>query len=176
MVYDPGMEKDTIDVLVGQWRRLRPELDPSAMSVEGRILRLAGLLERRLGTLLAPWGVDPGQFDVLATLRRCGGRRGLCPTDLVGAAMLSSGAMTNRLDRLETAGLVRRTPDPEDRRGIRVCLTPKGRRLVDAVIASRFAAADETIACLTPKEARATAAALRKLLFAAESAAGAAAR
>ena len=89
---------------------------------------------------------------------------------------VSFGAVSQHLRVLETAGLVRRTPDPEDRRGVRVCLTPKGRRLVDAVIESRFAAADETIACLTPKEARTTAAALRKLLFAAENAAGAAAR
>ncbi len=170
------MSRDTIDVLVAQWRRVRPGSDPSAMAVEGRILRLARLLERRVETLLAPWGVDPGQFDVLATLRRSGRRRGLCPTDLVGAVMLSSGAMTNRLDRLEAAGLVRRTPDAEDRRGVRVSLTPKGRRLVDAVIESRFAAADETVACLTPREARATAGALRKLLLAAENADGAAAR
>ena len=101
------------------------------MGVVGRILRLAAGLQRRGEESLAPFNLSMWQFDVLATLRRAGAPFRLSPTQLMRAVMLTSGAMTNRLDRLETAGLVRREPDPADRRGLQIVLTSQGLKLVD---------------------------------------------
>jgi DNA-binding MarR family transcriptional regulator len=158
------MSQDLIDELMEQWRRERPELDPSAMGVVGRVLRLAGYLERSVEVALKPFGLSLWQFDVLATLRRAGKPYRLSPTQLMRAVMLSSGAMTNRLDRLETAGLVKREPDPNDRRGVLITLTPKGRQLADEAIQARFEEARARIASLSKSERRALERGLRRLL------------
>ncbi len=130
------MDTDLIDLLVSQWRSIRPELDPQPMRTSGRLLRVAKLLEQRTEAVLRPFGLSLWQFDVLATLRRndCD----LSPGQLLSATMLTSGAMTHRLDRLETSELIERRPDPEDRRGVRVHLTKAGRELVDQAIVARF--------------------------------------
>jgi DNA-binding MarR family transcriptional regulator len=153
-----------IDELVAQWRRARPELDPSAMGIVGRTLRLAGHWERSVEAALKPFGLSLWQFDMLATLRRVGAPYSLSPTQLMQAVMLSSGAMTNRIDRLEAAGLVQREPDPQDRRSVWITLTSKGKRLIDEAIAARFEEARERIAPLTLAERRALERGLRKLL------------
>lgn len=163
------MTLDTIDVLIDQWRRERPDLDPSAMGVVGRLLRVSARLERRLEEVLRPFDLTPWQFDVLATLRRSGEPFQLSPTQLLQAVMLSSGAMTNRIDRLEQKGLVKRSPDPNDRRGVLIGLTAKGRRLVDRAVASRFEEARENLACLGDGESEPLAESLRKMLNALES-------
>ena len=158
------MDNDLIDELILQWRRERPELDPTAMGVVGRVLRLAAHLERSVEAALKPFGLSLWQFDVLATLRRTGKPYRLSPTQLMKAVMLSSGAMTNRLDRLETAGWVKREPDPHDRRGVLISLTPKGLKLVDEAIVARFDEARARTACLSKKEQDAVERVLRKLL------------
>src|SRR6188768_3437722 len=114
---------DRIDRMTEQWRRVRPDLDPGALGVVGRVLVLAQFLDKSVNEALARHDLSLGQFDILATLRRDGGDSGLTPTQLMRSVALSSGGMTNRLDRLESAGLIAREPDPGDRRGVVIRLT-----------------------------------------------------
>lgn len=160
---------DSVDKIVEQWAGERPDLDTAGFSVVARVLVLAGHLERRISEVLAPKGLSLWGFDVLATLRRQGEPFRMTPTELSRAAMLTSGAMTNRLDRLEEAGLVRREHNPEDRRGVFVVLTERGRVLVDEAVALRFEEASDAVAGLEPGEREALAALLRRLLLAVES-------
>lgn len=136
---------------MNQWRQIRPDLDPLGMRTSGRLLRLAKLVEKRTEAVLRPFGLTVWKFDVLATLRRhdCD----LSPGELMAAMMLSSGAMTNRLDRLESDGLISRRPDPADRRGVRVELTEAGRELVERVLETRLAEALVIESTLEPSEA-----------------------
>lgn len=152
---------DLIDQMNEQWREVRPDLDASPLEVVGRVLVLARFLERSVSEALAPHGLALGQYDILATLRRQGP---LTPTALLRSVMLSSGGMTNRLDRLEEAGWVRRQADPADRRGVVVELTRKGQALIDAATATRFAEAKASMPKLTSAETRELASLLRKWL------------
>jgi DNA-binding MarR family transcriptional regulator len=104
-------------LILEQWSRERPDLDVSAMGVIGRISRLSRHFERGLAEIFSSFGLGGGEFDVLATLRRAGEPYRLTPTELSKSLMVSSGSMTNRLDRLERAGFITRLPDPSDRRG-----------------------------------------------------------
>lgn len=158
------MEHDRVDDILAQWRRERPDLDPSPMGVIGRISRAERSLGRALEALFATFGLNRGEFDVLATLRRSGPPYRLTPTALFTELMLSSGAMTNRLDRLEQAGLIERTPDPADRRGTLVGLTPQGRELVDAAVAAHLANEQHLLHALSPAEQEQLAQLLRTLL------------
>ena len=126
-------ERDGVDLIIEQWRRERPDLDPSAIGVIGRISRLARELEQRLEPVYREHGLETGWHDVLATLRRSGPPYRLRPTEFTNALMLTSSGTTKRLDRLEQAGLIARGPDPEDRRGTLITLTAAGRRLIDSV-------------------------------------------
>jgi DNA-binding MarR family transcriptional regulator len=144
---------DLIDRMNEQWRAARPDLDPGPLEVVGRVIVLAQYLERSVNEALAPHGLSLGQFDILATLRRRPDGR-LTPTQLMQSVMLSSGGMTNRLDRLEEAGWIRREPDPEDRRGVVVGLTRKGRTLIDAATEARFAEARNSLPPLDANEMR----------------------
>lgn len=155
---------DTIKRIVGQWSRERPDLDSSGFEVVGRILVLAEYLKRRVGAALEPLELSLWGFDVLATLRRQGEPFQLTPTELSQATMLTSGAMTNRLDRLETAGLVRRDRNPDDRRGVHVVLTARGRDLVDKAILIRFNEAVDAVSVLDCHERKEAANLLAKLL------------
>lgn len=128
------MESDRIDQILLQWQRELPGLDASSLSVVGRILRMARLLERHRESLLSRHGLSVWSFDVLATLRRQGPPFQLTPTELYGLLMLSSGAMTNRIDRLESEGLVERHRESADRRSVLVRLTTKGQDLVERVL------------------------------------------
>ena len=132
------MDTDSIDEMNAAWRTARPDLDPTALGLVGRVLVLARHLEASVEKALAPLKLSLGQFDILATLRRAGPDAKVTPTHLMKSVMLSSGGMTNRLDRLEQAELVRREADPDDRRGSVISLTPKGRRLIDEAIGVRF--------------------------------------
>ena len=132
------MKDDRIDKILEQWQRESPKLDVSALAVIGRVLRIARLLEKHRETVLAEYGLNVWSFDVLATLRRQGSPYQLKPTDLYGLLMLSSGAMTNRIDRLEQEGVVVRIRDPEDRRSVIVQLTPKGLELIDKIMPVLF--------------------------------------
>ena len=130
-------EPDAVDALIEQWRRERPDLDDDdlgAMAVIGRPGRLAAIAGPLVEKAFARHGLRTGEFDVLAALRRSGAPFTLTPSDLARTLMLSAAAMTNRLDRLESAGHVDRRLDPSNRRSILVSLTPAGRELVDAAV------------------------------------------
>src|SRR5262245_3416172 len=158
------MRPDVIDQMNEQWRRVRPDLDPSALELVGRVIVLAQHLERSVGAALSEHGLSLGQFDILATLRRAEPGPGLTPTHLMRSVMLSSGGMTSRLDRLEEAGWVRRGADPDDRRGVVVSLTAKGRAVIDAATAARFAEAERSQPPLNGSERKALADLLRRWL------------
>ncbi len=136
---------DVIDRMMTAWQRELPELDPSALGLVGRVIVLAQHLERSVNAALAKHKLTLGQFDILATLRRHGVKGGLTPKQLLGNVALTSGGMTARLHKLEDAGLLRRMPDPSDRRGVVVELTAKGRKVIDAAAATRFAEARESM-------------------------------
>jgi DNA-binding MarR family transcriptional regulator len=150
---------------VEQWKRERPDLDVSPMLVLGRLNEASSLVARdRLAPLFARFGLQAGEFDVLATLRRSGQPYALTPTALYEATMVTSGAMTNRLDRLEKAGLILRGPHPNDRRGIVVQLTENGLALIDAALTAHVANEHEILAGLTVAERDTLAGLLAKLI------------
>lgn len=124
---------DYVDLIASEWAKERPEIDTDGLQVIGRISRLSRYLERAIE---ASFGrkVNSSGFYVLAALRRSGPPYRLSPTALYSSLLVSSGAMTNRIDRLEAMGLVKRIPDPADGRSSLVALTPKGRRRVDVMI------------------------------------------
>ncbi len=127
---------DAVDAIIGQWHAVRPELDTVPMAVLGRIFRIADAAGVRMEQTYAAFGISRGEFDVLATLRRSGAPYVLPPRQLSSTLMITTGGITGRLDKLEAAGLLARSPDPDDRRGVRVTLTDDGRRIVDnAVVA-----------------------------------------
>ena len=155
--------RDVVEEMLTEWRRERPDLDSSGLAVVLRITLLAGTFGERLKDILAPAGLAPWEYDVLAALRRRGAGGGATATELCRAAQLSSGAMTHRLDRLESRGLVRRASSREDRRALRISLTSRGRQLVDGILGERMTAARESLSSLTAAEGRQLARLLGKL-------------
>ncbi|MEX1178483.1 MAG: MarR family transcriptional regulator [Nitriliruptor sp.] len=155
---------DHVDQLIAQWARERPELDTSVLRLAGRVIRLARYVDRDVVEHLAPWDLKDGEQNVLAALRRSGAPYELTPTELYRSLLVSSGAMTNRLDRLEAAGLIERTPDVEDRRRTRVRLTAQGREVIDGALDAHIAALAETFDGLTDDEAEVLEGALRRIL------------
>ena len=157
---------DDVDRIIEQWARERPDLETDAMAVFGRIYRLARVVGDRQERVYGALGINRGEFDVLATLRRSGEPFQLSPKALTAAMMLTSGGMTGRLDRLERAGLVARSPDPADRRGLVITLTPAGRTLIDEAVAVGLAAQREVLERLPEPRRRQLATLLRDLLAA----------
>ncbi|SDQ51150.1 MarR family winged helix-turn-helix transcriptional regulator [Thermostaphylospora chromogena] len=143
---------DAVDALVAQWRRERPDLDVWPMEVIGRISRLSRLLERRLKDVFARYGLEQHEFDVLATLRRAGPPYELTAGGLLKAAMVTSGAITNRIDRLEAKNLVERVRDSDDRRCVRIRLTDRGRELVDEILPVHLANETGLLSVLSPDD------------------------
>ena len=156
--------RDQVDEVLDQWRGERPDLDLGPMAVIARVICLEQQRELGWQSLTARFGVKSGEFDVLARLRSSGEPFELSPTALFRILCLSSGAMTNRLDRLEERGLVRRRPDPNDRRAIVVGLTLAGRALVDQVVVAMLGGCAKLLAGLTSDEHETLAALLRKVL------------
>ena len=154
-------ERDGVDLIIEQWRRERPELDSSPIGIVGRISRLAREIEDRLEPVYREHGLEPGWHDILATLRRSGGT--LRPTDLTNASMLTSSGTTKRLDKLEAAGLVARTADPDDRRGTLISLTDAGRRLIDGLTPAHLDNERRILGALSEADQRRLADLLRKL-------------
>ncbi len=148
------MSKDRIEKLLEQWKRERPDLDASPMGILGRLMILSRLADRGVEEVLRPHKLTIQEFDVLAVLRRCGPPFRQSVGVLCAYSLLSSGAMTNRVDRLEQKGLVQREPNPEDRRGVHVALTSKGRKVIDQLVAKRLQEAHERVAALSAKERR----------------------
>lgn len=156
---------DHVDHLVEQWRHARPDLDTSPMEVIARISRLCRILERRLETVYSEYGLNQAQFGVLAALRRAGPPYCLSPTALYNSLLISSGAMTNRLERLSAAGYVRRVPDVNDGRSLLVALTPEGKRLIDRLLVHHYKNEHRLLATLSPEDRKTLASMLRRLLI-----------
>ena len=147
-----------------QWKAEAPELDTRPVAVVARVGRLARYFDQGLDRLFAEYGLRRESWDVLASLRRTGAPYRLSPTQLYLGLMRTSGAMTNRLHRLERTGLITRVADPADGRGMLVELTPQGKRLVDEVAPAHLANERAMLAALTAEEQRTLAALLAKLL------------
>jgi DNA-binding MarR family transcriptional regulator len=160
---------DPVEAIIEQWARERPDLPLKAMRILGRLGRLEAVAKPMVEDALGRFGLKLGEFDVLATLRRAGPPFQLNPSELAKAMMLSSGAMTNRLDRLEEQGLVARLPDPSDRRGTIVALTDEGRARIDAAVESHVRNEERLLSALSAKEQDQLDAILKKLLAALES-------
>lgn len=155
---------DAVDRITAQWRRERPDLDSTPMEVIGRISRVATLIQRELEGVFAQHGLAGGDFDVLATLRRSGAP--LTPGELSRSTMVTTGGMTKRLDRLEALGLIRREPDPRDRRGRLIALTDEGRVLVDRAVEAHLQNEERLLADLPAVKREQLAGLLRELLTA----------
>lgn len=156
---------DRAEYAANQWARERPELDTAPMILLGRLAEVALKTARdHLNPLFAEHGLQPGEFDVLATLRRSGSPYALTPTDLYGAAMISSGSMTNRIDRLVKVGLVERRAHPSDKRGTMVVLTAPGLNMIDSLIALHVANQQNIVSGLDPREQEQLSRLLAKLL------------
>lgn len=161
-------EKDPVDKILAQWQETRPDLDVSPMGLIGRTTRLANYLRKAIGKTFAEFGLNPGEFDVLATLRRAKAPHQLSPTELFKSMMVSSGTMTNRIDGLEKAGLVARIPDERDRRGTLIQLTDKGFEVIEAAVTAHVANEHRIVSVLEPDEREALVTLLRKMLVSLE--------
>ncbi|WP_241237035.1 MarR family winged helix-turn-helix transcriptional regulator [Georgenia faecalis] len=158
------MARDRVSDYLDQWRRERPDLDPAPMGIIGRLARADEVASRALRTYFAEHGLQRGEFDVLATLRRSGEPFTLTPGELARSTMVSSAAMTNRLANLEARGLVDRRTDPANRRHVLVALTPQGRALVDDVVAGHLDNERRVLAPLTAEEQEQLAGLLERFL------------
>jgi DNA-binding MarR family transcriptional regulator len=155
-------ERDAVDRITAQWAAVRPDLDVSPLQVIGRVSRLSRLVDKRLAENFARFGIEAWMYDVLASLRRAGEPYELSAGDLVGHTMVTTGAITNRVDRLEARGLVART-SAEDRRKVIVRLTPAGLDLVDRVAVDHLALEHELLLSLSSRQRADLAGLLRTL-------------
>jgi DNA-binding MarR family transcriptional regulator len=155
---------DEVDRLVDGWRRERPDLDVAPIEVFSRISRLARHLDRHRRASFSAHGLESWEFDVLAALRRSGAPYQLSPGQLLRQTLVTSGTMTNRVDRLAARGLVAREDHPQDRRGVLVRLTDQGQETVDAALADLLAAERRILAALAPDEHEHLVRSLRTLL------------
>ncbi len=156
---------DEVDRIVAAWRRELPDLDVSPLEVLSRVTRLARHLDRDRASAFTQHGLELWEFDVLAALRRSGPPYQLSPTQLTGQTLVTSGTMTNRIDRLEDRALVRRLPDPQDRRGVIVRLTTDGRDLVDQALTGLVERERVLLSVLDPARCRELAGLLRRLVL-----------
>jgi DNA-binding MarR family transcriptional regulator len=155
--------EDDVDRLIAAWQRERPDMDVSPMHVLSRVTRLALHLDRARKQAFADHDLEPSEFDVLSALRRSGKPYQLSPGQLVHETLVTSGTMTNRVDRLVRKGLVERLPDPDDRRGVQVRLTVSGRAAVDGAIGALVSHEKDLLVGLSTDDARRLADSLRTL-------------
>ncbi|MGD7789272.1 MarR family winged helix-turn-helix transcriptional regulator [Propionibacteriaceae bacterium Y1700] len=158
-------ERDAVDLVLEQWAEARPEINAAPMGIVGRLSRATAILDRRLNAHFAEHGLARGEFDILATLRRAGGTDGLSSGELLTHTMVTSGAITNRVDRLVAKKLVTRTERPGNRRSNVIALTPQGRRLIDEILAGHVANEEALLTGLTLTEQQRLATLLRRLLI-----------
>ena len=156
--------EDEVDRLIEAWRRERPDLDVAPMEVLSRVSRLARHLDRARSQAFDTHGLESWEFDVLAALRRAGTPYQLSPGRLLKETLVTSGTMTNRVDRLAARGLVERLPDPHDRRGVLVQLTPAGRDKVDAAMADLLTHERNLLGGLSDRDQQKIARVLRELV------------
>ena len=159
-----GTQPDEVDAIVAAWQRERPDLDVSPLQVLSRVSRLAKHLDDERKRAFTDHGLDTWEFDVLAALRRAGVPYSLTAGQLASATHVTSGTMTNRIDRLEDRGLVERGADPGDRRAVLVTLTNEGRKCVDGAITDLVDAEAKVLASLPVTARRELASLLRPLL------------
>lgn len=157
------MKKDVVDDILEQWSDERPELETESLGVVIRVTSLSRAFLRQATEALAPLDLELFEYDVLSALRRQGRPFALPATGLAIETGLSSGAMTNRIDKLEERGLVSRKPDKSDRRAVIVSLTTAGKRAIDDAIQLRLDAADESLQGLSARERNDLASLLRKV-------------
>ena len=168
----PALERDWVDNLVEQWSGLQPALPIDAYHVTGRIARIAARIAQRQDEIFARYGLNRGDVGVLSALVMARPPHTLSPTQLFRGLMLSSAGMTKRLDRLEKRGLVKRRPDPKDRRGVMIQLSESGRRLVAKAVAENTRTEAALLSGLSAKERRLLGDLLRTLLRQLEPASG----
>jgi DNA-binding MarR family transcriptional regulator len=156
------MEPDHVDEILAQWARERPDLDASPIGLIGRLHRLADVLNVELRKVFAEAGLGDGDFDVLVTLRRHGAPYELTPSELGASTMVTSSAVTKRIDRLERGGLVTRTVSEADARSRRIRLTEEGLALVDRMMGRHVANEQRLVEGLTPAERTQLAGLLRR--------------
>ncbi|MFT4265315.1 MAG: MarR family transcriptional regulator [Nocardioides sp.] len=157
--------RDEVDELAEAWARERPDLDLAPVAVFSRLSRLSRHLDLARRDAFSGGGIEAWEFDVLAALRRAGTPYELSPGRLLRETLVTSGTMTNRVDRLAARGFVERYPDPEDRRGVLVRLTPEGKDAVDAAFTRLLDAERAFLAALSPTQADDLAGLLRRLLI-----------
>ena len=157
------MKTDAVDDIIEQWAEERPELDIESLGVVVRVTSLSRAFLRQATEALAPLQLELFEYDVLSALRRQGRPYALLATRLARETGLSSGAMTHRIDKLESRGLVKRTADKNDRRAVIVTLTSRGKATIDDAIQLRLDAADDGLQGLSRRERNELAALLRKV-------------
>lgn len=155
---------DHVDRLRRQWARELPDLDTEPMAVLGRAFRLSNLVRPSIEATFAGFGLDRGEFDVIATLRRSGPPYRLTPTEIYSSLMISSGGLTHRLDRLEKAGLIRREKSPHDGRSVLVALTETGVARAEEAFRMDMSSESRFLRALGRQECEALASLLRKLI------------
>ncbi|VAW76328.1 Transcriptional regulator, MarR family [hydrothermal vent metagenome] len=168
MVDKNNKDRDSVAYFLDQWRRERPDLDPWSSGVTARLQRLSRAFLRDAEANLKPLDLTWEAFSVIVTLRRVGEPFELSPGDLLREGLLTSGAVTNRIDRVERLGLVKRHPDPKDRRGIIVRLTPAGKQLADVAIEHNFSRNEELLSILSKDELAQLSGIMSKLLLSIE--------
>lgn len=156
--------RDHVDEVVEQWNAERPDLDVSPMAVIGRLSIASRLIDAQLARTFAAHGLDAASFDVLATLRRSGSPYQLTPTELRRSSMITSGGVSQRLDRLEAQGLVTRTPSTRDGRGTLVTLTSTGAQAIDHALPDHLNTEQRLLKSLAPAQREALAQALHQLI------------
>ncbi len=155
---------DSVDKIIGQWNRERPELDVEPMSLIGRVLKIARHLNAGMEKTFAAHGLNFPSFDVLATLRRNGPPYALSPGDLMDEMMITSGTMTNRIDQLVKQGFVERVPSETDRRSFLIRLTKDGKALIDTVVSDHVATQKKLVNGLSKSQRKEANALLTALL------------
>jgi len=150
--HDITSGESTMETILSQWRRERPDIDPAPMAVCGEIWRAGERLRQGVLANLSDYGLDLAGFDVILTLRRQGHGKSLSPSALAKEMMLSTSAMTNRLDRLEKRGLIQRTMDPNDRRGLKILLSGEGFALANEMVVSHVETEEQMLCALTDAE------------------------
>ena len=157
--------RDSVDRIREQWREVRPDIDMAPMDVIGRVSRLSRLIDRTLAENFGRFGIEIWMYDMLATLRRSGAPYELTAGELVRQSMVTTGAITNRIDRLEQRGFVERASS-SDRRKVIVRLTPIGFDLVEEIVGAHMATERQILSALSPRQQRELASLLRTALLA----------
>ncbi|TDE53205.1 MarR family transcriptional regulator [Nonomuraea mesophila] len=155
---------DSVSAVLEQWRRERPDIDPWPIGVVGRIMRISRMWDKEIKDFLAGEGLDPGEFDVLSTLRRSGAPYELTAGTFLKTSLVTTGAITLRVDKMHDKGLVVRTRDENDRRSVRIRLTDHGLEVIDRVLPLHIANEARLLQALDPDEREQVGAALSTLL------------